>query len=453
MYNPRHRKARVLYGLADILILLVAFAAAYQTRLRLPVGHNFAIALSAQALIMGFAATVQVFLGLTQEVYESLEAASPLEATRRTLKQTIATFAGLVLFEYLLRLDLSRPFLALYFVYAMALMVAFRANAGGIAQWIRRDYGAPLDVLIVGVANQTAAVAAEVRRQAENVRVHELTPREAIAEVPARLSREVIDEIIFAVSSEELAQLEDLFLLCDSEGVRTRVALDFFPHVNSTVYLDQFGASRMLTFSAAPHDEIRLLVKRFADIVISLAALLLLWPFLLFIALLVRLTSKGPAIYRQTRCGLNGRTFTFYKFRTMIHNADAMKAELAHLNVKKTAFKIPNDPRLTPIGRWLRKFSIDEFPQFWNVLRGDMSLVGPRPPVPEEVKEYERWQRRRLRMRPGLTCLWALAGRDELEFDDWMKLDMEYIDTWSLILDTKIILRTIPSVLSGKGAN
>ncbi len=174
---------------------------------------------------------------------------------------------------------------------------------------------------------------------------------------------------------------------------------------------------------------------------------------MLLIALLIRMTSCGPIIFRQQRRGLNGRRFTFYKFRSMCDNAEELKTSLTDLNRKSTAFKIPDDPRLTRIGRLLRKFSIDEWPQLSNVLKGDMSLVGPRPAVSEEVDAYQTWQRRRLRMRPRLTCLWALAGHDNLDFDTWMKMDMQYIDTWSLELDWKIILRTIPRVLTGSGAN
>ena len=257
----------------------------------------------------------------------------------------------------------------------------------------------------------------------------------------------------FAVGSARLADLEEVFLLCDEEGVRTRVALDFFPHVNSQVYLDALGTTPLLTFSAAPDDEIRLLLKRLTDVLLAAAALVLLLPVMLAIALLITLSSPGRAIFRQERCGLNGRRFTLYKFRSMLDNAEQLKPSLMHLNSKSTAFKIPDDPRVTRIGWFLRKFSIDEWPQLWNVLKGDMSLVGPRPAVPSEVDLYQRWQRRRLRMRPGLTCLWALDGRDALDFETWMKKDMQYIDTWSLALDWKIILGTIPRVMAGKGAN
>ena len=210
-----------------------------------------------------------------------------------------------------------------------------------------------------------------------------------IADLPELLRNRVIDEIIFAVGSETLAELEDVFLLCDEEGVRTRVAVDFFPHVNSELYLERLGFTPLLTFSAAPHDEIRLLVKRATDVAIAAAGLVVLLPFMTAVALLIRLTSPGPAIFQQVRCGLNGRRFLFYKFRSMCEDAERMKADVMHLSTRKTAIKIPDDPRLTPVGRYLRKFSIDEWPQLWNVLNGDMSLVGPRPAVPDEVEQYK----------------------------------------------------------------
>jgi lipopolysaccharide/colanic/teichoic acid biosynthesis glycosyltransferase len=199
---------------------------------------------------------------------------------------------------------------------------------------------------------------------------------------------------------------------------------------------------------------VRLLAKRAIDVVTAAAGLIVLAPLMALIALLIRLTSPGPAIFRQVRCGLNGRRFLFYKFRSMCQNAEELRPAVSHLNTRDgAAFKIPGDPRLTSIGRLLRKFSIDEWPQLWNVLRGDMSLVGPRPAIPSEVDQYQRWQRRRLRMRPGLTCIWAISGRDGVDFETWMKMDMQYIDNWSLALDWKILLRTIPRVLTGRGAN
>jgi exopolysaccharide biosynthesis polyprenyl glycosylphosphotransferase len=267
------------------------------------------------------------------------------------------------------------------------------------------------------------------------------------------LAKHVIDEIHFAVESDQLPALEEVFLWCDEEGVCSRLAVDFFPHVNSELALERLGNTPLLTFTAAPDDELLLLAKRLIDVAVASVAIVLLSPLLLLIAILVRLTSPGPIIFSQARCGLNGRPFTFYKFRSMVVNAEQRFHEVAHLTQRDVATKIPNDPRLTPIGKWLRKFSLDELPQLFNVLRGDMSLVGPRPAIPSEVAQYQRWQRRRLRMRPGLTCLWAVQGRDHVDFETWMRMDLEYIDNWSLGLDARIMLLTIPEVLSGRGAS
>jgi exopolysaccharide biosynthesis polyprenyl glycosylphosphotransferase len=219
------------------------------------------------------------------------------------------------------------------------------------------------------------------------------------------------------------------------------------------VDLEQIGDLPLLTFSGAPADEVLLLAKRAIDVVLALTGLIVLSPVGVIAAALIKLTSRGPVIFRQVRCGLNGRTFTCYKFRSMVRDAESRLHEVMHMNARDIATKIPNDPRLTSVGKWLRKTSIDELPQLFNVLKGDMSLVGPRPAIPTEVAQYKHWQRRRLRMRPGLTCLWALRGRDRVDFESWMRLDLQYIDNWSLGLDAKIILMTIPQVVSGRGAN
>ena len=181
---------------------------------------------------------------------------------------------------------------------------------------------------------------------------------------------------------------------------------------------------------------------------------MILAPFLLLVAALIKLTSKGPVFFRQARVGLHGRPFNMFKFRTMVVNAEALKDQLQAKNERAgPVFKIKSDPRVTPAGRFLRKHSIDELPQLINVLRGDMSIVGPRPPVPKEVAQYEAWQQRRLSVRPGLTCIWQVSGRDQISFQEWMYLDMRYIDHWSLAEDLSLILQTVPVVLSGRGAS
>jgi exopolysaccharide biosynthesis polyprenyl glycosylphosphotransferase len=278
-------------------------------------------------------------------------------------------------------------------------------------------------------------------------------PVHGLGDVPRLLREQVIDEVLFAVAREELERLEDLFLHCEEEGVRTRVQLQMFPHQDSQVFVEHLGAVPLLTFSTTPEDELRLFVKRLLDAVGAALLLILLSPLLLLLAALVRLSSPGPVLYRQERCGLGGRRFTLAKFRSMVADAEQRQAGLAAFNeADGPVFKMRNDPRVTPMGRWMRRLSLDELPQLWNILRGDMSFVGPRPPLASEVEQYERWQRRRLRMRPGLTCLWALEGRSDLSFSRWMELDMAYIDNWSLWLDLKILLKTIPWVLLGRGA-
>lgn len=467
----RQRKARVLFGLSDIVLAAAGFEAAYQTRSILHLEHAFYLTVEKKALVLGVSLLAWVAIGLWLGVYEKLDSGHPRIILRDSFRQCAYGAVCLVLFEYVLRLDLSRFFLVLFSVYAWVLLLTFRLLAGRLVGVIRREFAAPRYVMVVGTGGRALALARGIEASADfGIRLHGFLAEDPLAQAQMKLSaayevyplrdlaailqKHVVDDIIFAVESERLAELEEIFLLCDEEGVRTHVAVDFFPHVNSTISLDRFGDTPLLTFSAAPYDEVRLLAKRVIDIVIATLGLLLLSPFMVLIALLIRLTSPGPAIFRQVRCGLNGRRFLFYKFRSMCQNAEQMQAAIAHLNTRDGAvFKIPRDPRLTPVGRYLRKFSIDEWPQLWNVLRGDMSLVGPRPAIPSEVDRYQRWQRRRLRMRPGLTCLWAVAGRDNVDFETWMKMDMQYIDNWSLALDWKILLRTIPHVLTGRGAN
>jgi lipopolysaccharide/colanic/teichoic acid biosynthesis glycosyltransferase len=193
--------------------------------------------------------------------------------------------------------------------------------------------------------------------------------------------------------------------------------------------------------------------KRALDVVGAVIALVLSAPVMLLAALAIKIETHGPVLYRSTRVGRGGKPFTFYKLRSMVNGADRHRHHLSHLNeCDGPVFKISRDPRVTVVGRFLRTTSLDELPQLWNVLRGDMSLVGPRPPIPDEVSHYQPWQMRRLEVRPGLTCLWQISGRSRIGFEEWMRLDLEYIQRRSFRLDFRILLRTIPAVISREGA-
>ena len=473
MFPGHHRRVRILYGASDVILIALGFQLAYWTRTHIQLENDFYLDRSVRAALLVWSIFSWLAAASWWEIYDRIDGTHPRIILRDAFRQCLLGAVAVVLFQYLWRLELSRPFVVLFLVTTWVLLSLFRLNASRIMGAVRREFAAPHYVMVVGLG----ASAQRLGRQFEDaaalhgvrlrgffaddrsveapaeIELEQKYPVYPLAALPEMLRQHVIDEIVFATDSRKLAELEEVLLICDEEGVRTRIAVDFFPHVNSRVHLEHMGTSPLITFSATPHDEIRLLVKRVTDIVLASAALVLVFPIMAAIALLIRLTSPGPVIFRQERCGLNGRRFTFYKFRSMCADAEAMRASLEHLSQRDLALKIPNDPRLTSVGRWLRKFSIDEWPQLWNVLRGDMSLVGPRPAIPEEVNQYKRWQRRRLRMRPGLTCLWAVNGRDDVDFETWMKMDMEYIDNWSLALDWKIIALTIPPMLSGRGAN
>ena len=273
------------------------------------------------------------------------------------------------------------------------------------------------------------------------------------------LKNHSIDEVVFAVPLDLIKGPDSYIEFAEKMGITVRIIPDCQVHKIirdseiARLSLVEFFGLPTFTFVSSPiyhHDSI--LIKTIIDYIGSVILIILLSPVFLLIFVLIKLTSKGPVIFEQKRSGLNGRIFRFYKFRTMIEKAEEVKDLLEkHNEMDGPVFKMLRDPRTTSIGRFLRKTSLDELPQLFNVLRGEMSLVGPRPPIPSEVKKYEIWQMRRLSMKPGLTCLWQVNGRNRVKFDEWMALDLEYIDNWSLGLDLKILIKTFYAVLKAGG--
>jgi len=274
-----------------------------------------------------------------------------------------------------------------------------------------------------------------------------------LVDIPKILRDNVIDEVVFIVPRRWLERVQESIAACETLGVRTHVAADLFNLDIARVQMGSIEDFPLLTFETTFGTEWHLAIKRAVDLFVSAVGLVILLLPLLIVTVLIKLTSAGPVFFRQERVGINGRLFTLYKFRSMSKDAQAKLAEVKHLNeMDGPVFKVKDDPRITSLGRFLRKMSIDELPQLFNVFMGHMSLVGPRPPIPGEVEVYELWQRRRLSMRPGITCLWQVSGRSNIDFAKWMVLDLRYIDNWSLWLDFKILMRTVPVVLFGIGA-
>jgi exopolysaccharide biosynthesis polyprenyl glycosylphosphotransferase len=266
----------------------------------------------------------------------------------------------------------------------------------------------------------------------------------------------VIDEVIICTPIKSLYDSSYRILRqCEQQGVTVRISSNLFTPISGSYRVDRLEEQTVLTINAGEMRGPGMIIKRFLDFFVSLTTLLLLLPMLLAVAIAIKIDSSGPILFIQERVGLNKRRFRLYKFRTMVDDAEMRLAELEHCNeVSGPVFKIKRDPRITRVGEFLRKSSLDELPQLINVIKGDMSLVGPRPlPVRDYRGFTENWHRRRFSVRPGITCLWQVCGRSSIPFERWMELDMQYIDQWSLMLDFKILLKTIPAVVKGSGAS
>jgi exopolysaccharide biosynthesis polyprenyl glycosylphosphotransferase len=421
-----------------------------------------------------------------QGQYESLRTARVQDITGPVLMASMGTaLAGMVAAFFLdssaePRAGLSRLILVLFAVCAFCLLTAKHILIRALLQRIRvRGYNWRTLVLVGSAADVTTiarqismspqwgfrvvatlltdrgrpSIPVDVAGTEIAGAVHEYRNQSELAHY---LHTAPVDEVILVSHTEPLEKLAGLFETCEEMGIRTRLTVQFFRNTLARPRMDYIEAVPLVTWSPAPDASGALLIKHVFDRIAATGFLIVFSPVLLGVALLVKLTSNkwsDPILFGQSRCGLNGRLFTMWKFRTMVVNADSLVNKLQGQNeMGGPVFKIKHDPRITPVGRLLRRLSLDELPQLYNVMVGDMSLVGPRPPLPREVAKYDRWQRRRLSMKPGITCLWQVSGRNNLPFETWMKLDLEYIDNWSLWLDIKILFRTVYAVSTGHGA-
>ncbi len=279
--------------------------------------------------------------------------------------------------------------------------------------------------------------------------------KQPISDLVEAMHNQSVSRVIFAAGQTQLNRVEQAIGACEVEGVPAWLAANFIQTSIAKPDFDAFAGKPMLVFRSTPDVSWALTVKGVFDRLSALFGLIALMAPMAVIAVIIRFTSKGPVIFRQLRAGKYGKPFVMYKFRSMANDAEMRREELKAFNqMRGPVFKVDRDPRVTPVGRWLRRTSLDELPQLFNVLFGDMSLVGPRPLPVYEVERFEDTaQRRRLSVKPGMTCLWQISGRNEVvDFQEWVKLDLDYIDRWSLALDFEILLRTIPAVLFGLGA-
>ena len=310
-----------------------------------------------------------------------------------------------------------------------------------------------------------AGTLGEIARLRQMLKSHANDSMEVVAEfdlahAPVPKLVELLHEysvsgVFVSAKHTQLERVESVIQLCEIEGVEAWLVADFFATQIAHASFDEMFGHPLLVFRSTPEASWQMLAKLLLDFFGALILIIFAAVPMLIIALLIKLTSPGPAIFRQQRSGLNGSPFTIFKFRTMATNAEQFKHELAAMNeMTGPVFKVTNDPRVTSFGKFLRKFSLDELPQLFNVLRGEMSLVGPRPLPVDEVKRFsDLAHRRRLSVKPGLTCLWQVSGRNEIsDFKEWVRLDLEYIDNWSIWLDLQILLRTVPAVFLAAGA-
>lgn len=492
---------------ADNLLIIACFFLAYRLRDQIiQLAQSLGASVSLESLPLGPVEDYFVLLGIvlplynavlsTLGAYRSMRFSSVWQILRVSLLSSLIVFFSTGAVFFLLKMDPSRSLLGIFCGLCAASHFCERVLVLRLLRYYRVRGKNFRNVLIVGTGKQARDIHTEIVRQPElGIRVvgfvdlrgrieaeadldeirgqsyrifskmQSAGETSMVYDLPARvvadantfeaaLKKHAVDEVLFTDPMLYAPYVKELAEIAVDEGVGVTLAADFFALDIQNSDTSYFGSIPLIHYRPSPGDTSRLALKRVIDVVVSAVLLVILSPIFLLTALIIKLSSPGPVFFKQRRMGLNGRTFILLKFRSMKLGADKMLDELReHNEMQGPVFKMSDDPRVTRFGRLIRKYSIDELPQLFNVLVGHMSLVGPRPPLPEEVSLYMRKQRRRLSMRPGLTCTWQVSGRNEIpDFEQWAKLDLEYIDNWSLKKDFELLLKTIPAVLSGSGA-
>jgi exopolysaccharide biosynthesis polyprenyl glycosylphosphotransferase len=468
-YDQKSRQAGRLLFVLDLLLTAFVFLFAYDVREWLtgrPVDYWRHLALL--PLVLGIMAPLMWGSG----AYERMRMRSLFTYGWIVARAIAITLVVLSTVLFLLKAQyVSRMFLLIFGGLLLVVLVGMRT---GLVWWyfrrsIERNENY-LKVVIIGTGERARRLSDKLRQHTEwGVEIlgyldaddRQNAPAVADAPVLGRLEhiapvlqQHVVDEVIVAVPRSMLRDVQVIADVCAQEGVMLRFMADVFDLQVSRMSLVNLDEIPLLTFEPVAQDERKLIVKRIFDLTVTLAAMPVLLPLLFVVALAVKLDSPGPVLFKQPRVGLRKRIFPMYKFRSMYRDAEQRLKEIEHLNeASGPIFKIANDPRVTRVGRFIRKTSLDELPQLFNVIRGHMSLVGPRPMSLRDVGLFDQSiQRRRFSVRPGLTCLWQISGRSNLPFHKWLELDLAYIDNWSLGLDLKILLKTVPIILKGTGA-
>jgi exopolysaccharide biosynthesis polyprenyl glycosylphosphotransferase len=470
MYDPRSKELDQTVFLLDVTCTVAAFLVSFWFRNFLLFGER-ELHIYSHLFLLPLLLTLLIFFLSYFGAYKSPRYSSYFGYAWSVFRGLSLAIGVLLALLFFLEIQyVSRGVIFIFTTLEFFVLFTIRAAVKEYFQKSVNGSSGSLRVLIIGTGERAREMARDLKKQAEwgikivghldpdpgqvGSEVDRVPVIGTVGDISQCLKNNVIDEVIIAIPRSQLENAEPIVQACEEEGIKLRFMADVFKVQVARISLTQVGAIPLLTMEPVAHDDSKLFVKRLFDLLVTTLSLPSVLPIMVVIGLAVKLDSPGPVFFIQQRVGLRKHLFPMFKFRSMHVDAEQRFKEIEHLNeAEGPIFKMTNDPRVTRVGRFLRKTSLDEVPQLFNVLRGDMSLVGPRPMSIRDVELFDRGiQRKRFSVKPGITCIWQVSGRSSLPFHKWLELDLEYIERWSLWLDLKILLKTIPAVVKSKGA-